>query len=792
MLKKYFLGVILMFSYSGFAQKIDDSCFWIAYPEMSGKEDGVYHFRKTFELQNVPGQLILNVSADNRYRLFVNGKAVCFGPARDDLNHWRYESIDVAPYLQKGKNNIAAVVWNYGTLKPKGQFSVRTAFYCKTEVAEINLNSNKTWQTIKNIGCHFKPVINMVDVRGGYLAAPTDSVDGNKFPWGWESNSYNDHSWKSAEEIQSCKDTSGWKLEKRQIPLMEEKSEHFSRIVYSKGIDLAPDALYQKATITIPANRKIEMLLDMAYETIGYPELLVSKGKNAKIKLKYSESLYLKNQKDLNGKFIGEAQYKGNRNITKDKDFVGIGDVFISDGGLNRLYRPLWFHVFRYVLVEIETKDEPLTIHNYENIFTAYPFEIKAAFKSSDSELNRLWDVGCRTIRIACNETFMDGYYEQLQYIGDARVESLVAMALSGDDRLTINAIDQLSHSIGAEGLTLCAYPATMNCVIPPFSLFWICMINDYMWLRKDSNFAVQYVPQIKKILDWHIKYLDAKTGMLGKMPYWHFVDWPKPWEWDVNKGTGGIPSGAEEGKSSILNLQFVYALQNAIDIFSATNNKSDLKKYQSIADQITKSVKANFWDPKKNMFSDNMDKTIFSQHANCMAVLAGAAKDSQAKQLMNLILTDTSLIKCTVYYGFFLNRSLSKAGMEDQLLSNLEPWKDMLRLGLTTFAEKQEPTRSDCHGWSTSINYEFLSTVLGINPGEHGFKTVYITPHIGDLEWVKGSYPHEKGLIHVNYRKTLKGLSLEIELPEGLNGRFEWNSRTIDLHSGINRKEFN
>src|ERR1700722_14206592 len=61
---------------------------WISCPGVSQRAYGVYHFRKTFVLGTVPGRFVVHLSADNRYRLFVNGKGVCFGPARSDLAHW--------------------------------------------------------------------------------------------------------------------------------------------------------------------------------------------------------------------------------------------------------------------------------------------------------------------------------------------------------------------------------------------------------------------------------------------------------------------------------------------------------------------------------------------------------------------------------------------------------------------------------------------------------------------------------------------------------------------------------
>src|SRR5688500_3773893 len=96
---------------------------------MGESDEGVFHFRRSFELADKPSSFLIHVTADNRYRLFVNGKGVGLGPARGDKVHWHYETFDLAPYLKTGKNTIAAQVWNLGNKGPVAQMTIgKTAF----------------------------------------------------------------------------------------------------------------------------------------------------------------------------------------------------------------------------------------------------------------------------------------------------------------------------------------------------------------------------------------------------------------------------------------------------------------------------------------------------------------------------------------------------------------------------------------------------------------------------------------------------------------------------------------
>lgn len=91
---------------------------WIASPSALPRAPGVFYFRRELALDSVPSHYWAHVSADNRYVLHVNGKYAAEGPARGDLFHWRFETVDLAPLLQPGRNVIAAVVWDFGELAP--------------------------------------------------------------------------------------------------------------------------------------------------------------------------------------------------------------------------------------------------------------------------------------------------------------------------------------------------------------------------------------------------------------------------------------------------------------------------------------------------------------------------------------------------------------------------------------------------------------------------------------------------------------------------------------------------
>ena len=152
----------------------------------------------------------------------------------------------------------------------------------------------------------------------------------------------------------------------------------------------------------------------------------------------------------------------------------------------------------------------------------------------------------------------------------------------------------------------------------------------------------------------------------------------------------------------------------------------------------------------------------------------------------MEKILNDNSLIQATFYFKFYLTQALKKVGMGERYYGTLQPWRDMINMGLTTFAEKEEPTRSDCHAWSASPNYDFLATICGIMPDAPGFEEVLIKPSLGILDNVEGKMPHPKGEIAVSLKRKGKvGIEGVVSLPENITGRFIWNGKNIILKGG-------
>lgn len=449
--------------------------FWITHPTASTYDFGVFHFRKNFEVDSIPDQLVVNISADNRYRLWINGRFILAGPSRGDLLHWHFEPVDIAPYLQKGKNTIAALVWNYGLDRPMYQLSLQTAFLFQADHPDFQqLNTGRQWRVSKDTA--YRPLTDARERLGAYLVTgPRLEINGADYPWGWENPAFEDTTWDSAKIIRSAHPLGNgtefhWELVPRSIPLMYEREEQ--AIIQRTEAESKP--FLSDGTLIIPADTTIEILLDQTYLTNAYPYLSVSQGAGSSVQLEYAEAM------------VDETGRKGNRDEIAGKSVKGYLDRFLPDGGRNRVFTTPWFRTWRYIKMTVVTTTTPLLIESFHSMRTGYPFEEQAFFSCDREKVSDIWEVGWRTAELCAGETYYDcPYYEQLQYVGDTRIQALISLYVSGDDRLMRKAIEAYDDSRLANGLTMSRFPSYLGQIIPPYSLFWIHMVSFSVFKMK-------------------------------------------------------------------------------------------------------------------------------------------------------------------------------------------------------------------------------------------------------------------------------------------------------------------
>jgi len=747
---------------------------WIAAPGDDGRDYGIFYFRKHIDLAEKPASFVVYISADNRYKLFVNGTLVSLGPARGDLYHWNYETVDLAPYLVTGKNIVSAVVWNEGEHRPEAQISFRTAFILQGSTpAEEILNTNNTWKCSRDKA--YQPL------TGFFAASAGEFVDRRLTVSNWTASALDDSGWPFAASLfggqpKGLSDGFGWMLVPSKLPPRELTYQRIPLCRKAIGISVPAGFPAAKTAVTIPANTTATLLLDQTCLTNAYLTLNFSKGRDAGISIRYAESLY--------AEFTPYGARKGNRDQVEGKTFSGRIDSLISDGSSGQSYTNLNFRTFRYIQLLVQTHDEPLVIDDLFGSFTGYPFGHPSEFITDDPEVKKILDIGWRTARLNAWETYTDcPYYEQLQYIGDTRVQAVITYYNSPDDRLPRNALELMDHSRLTDGVTLSRYPTHSAQIIPTFSLWYIGMLHDYWIYRGGDSFIADKLPGERAILKFFGQSQDT-AGSLRNTPYWTFVDWANGPGWSM-----GSPARGADGSSSILDLQLLWAYQWAAEMEGRLGLQYYAGLYTWKAAQLRRTIQTKYWSAEHGLYADTREKSSFSQHANSLAILTGMLDKKGMMQVGQRMLTDTTLTQCTIYFKYYLHQALVRAGLGDGYTDWLGIWRKNIAMGLTTWTEDSniDFTRSDCHAWGSSPNIEFFRTVLGIDSDTPGFTRIRIEPHLGKMTDVGGEMYHPNGKIVVKYRFAAGKWDLDIRLPARTSGRLIWKGKVYMLKEGKN-----
>ena len=743
---------------------------WIWTPQWTIEDKEVPRlvcFRRVLEVESVPTEMRVHISADSRYKLYVNGKLVEVGPSKGDGTTWYYDEKDIAPFLQQGKNTLVAFVLRYPQLMRKGNYGVwRTetpGFYLKGADGTVLADE------------HFK--VKMYEdyeiVSEDPYFAPLqifEKVTGNKAWKGIMTTTYDDCTWEDAfvyPEAAIQKGVSPGNLFARTIPYMTQIKRSFVDVVALRQTHLTKDEwvafIKQQKPLHIPPHTKEIVEISAGELMTGYLQLSVAQGKGAKIKLLQSESYYV-------------AGKKGDRTDAVNGILQGfVDDYSVAGYGTNEepeVYEPFWFRTFRYIQLEITTGEEALALCTFNYRETGYPLEVRTHVETSDASLNQIWEMSERTLKRCMHETYEDcPFYEQLQYAMDSRSQILYTYQVAADDRLARQCMTDLKHSARPDGMINCCYPQYGPNIIPGFSIFYIGMVYDHMMYFGDRELIKDHLPTIEGILRYFEKHLTAK-GLVDKVggpimeeAYWSFIDWTPQW-----RETAGVPLATRQGGLTMESLLYILGLQYAAKLSTFLGYEERAQCYEERACHVQEAINTSCRGVH-GLYQDGPGIEAYSQHAQVFAILTNTVSQDEGQKLLQLTLTDKEkYAPCSVAMAYYLYRAAEKVGLYKETEKFWDVWRKMLANNCSTCVEDDVNGRSDCHAWGALALYEIPAVILGIQPEKEGFEKIVIAPHTSYLAWAKGEVITPKGMLTVAWEKDEVGhVTVNYTAPEGV-----------------------
>ncbi|KAM0229890.1 hypothetical protein ACHAPO_009612 [Fusarium lateritium] len=797
---------------------------WMWHPSFS--EDipdtaGLFvHFRRQFSVDSgsVPESLKIHITADTKYKLYVNQELVAFGPVKGDHNLWFYDELDIGPYLKEGDNHIGVHVLrffystHYAPAFPRlPTGGLRITLPDKTANWPEQLSSSALWETA------IDPIsrLRVDEPEDVFLHIyESERIDDFNRPLEWLTA-------RILEFKNSTGNSTPWHLSPRLIPpyrittdtgftgihnLKSDVSmETWSSFLVGKERDLSP-----KRVLHLEPGSCHELELEVAHHTTAFIRACFTRPsqRGGHMRITYAESYedepdYYKGERKKAHRSDRTKQLFGPHDIYHFRGVAGLKRLGYYDETTNEIFAPFHFRTFRFLKIELFVGSSGLDFQGLDYQMAHYPLDVRALFSAtrgrnqinSTASVDDLWNTSIRTLVNCMHDCYEDcPFYEQMQYAMDTRSSAIFTYCISGDDKLARQAIHQLHNSFQPRiGLTASRAPTHRQQFISHFSLYWICMLCDHYEYYGDKVFISQFMPVVDAVLTYFESRADSELGLV-KLEFgpdtgiWHFVDWTKEW-----KPYGYPPIFESTGFSTYTNAIYAYTLNAASKLISALGRPAQGDEYKDRAKRIASSLRAHCFDGE--FFTDSLVSACFqheaptySQHSQIWAVLSGAVSGGEAQTLLRKSTERTGaghFIQESVAMSFYTLRAFSLAGgnvYEDHFHQFWKPWHDQLTLGVTTWVEDAVAQRSDCHAWGSVPLYEFMAEVAGVRPDGPGWKAIKFQPRLRLYSSLSATVPvgtvngETLGAVHVSWTECDTGMKVVIRGDKPV-------SRPIPLH---------
>ena len=415
---------------------------------------------------------------------------------------------------------------------------------------------------------------------------------------------------------------------------------------------------------------------------------------------------------------------------------------------------------YRFARVDVESKNVQLLLKEVRATFGYRDIPYLGSFRSSNERLNKIWMTGAYTVHLNMQEYIWDGVKrDRLVWIGDLHPELMTVNTVFGYNEVIPKSLDLIRDTTPV--------PDWMN-GISSYSIWWLLIHKD--WYLYQGN--LDYLKEQKEYMTTLLNHLMTKIDDKGKetLDGNRFLDWPS------SPNVKGVDAG--------LQALMVMAMDAGEKMALAMDDKDLANRCKKASKRLLKYV------PDHN----------HSKQGAALMALAGLMKAEEADKE---VLSVGGAKNFSTFYGYYMLEAMAKAGNYQGAMDIIsEYWGAMLDLGATTFWEDfnvdwtRNAARIDelvpdgkvdvhrtygdycykgfrhslCHGWASGPTAWLSRYVLGVQVLEPGCKKVKIEPHLGNLEWVEGTFPTPMGVIVIKHTKGANGkIVSDIQAPDGV-----------------------
>jgi len=592
-------------------------------------------FRKKFDVIQDYKEATLYITADDYYKLYINGQFVTQGPTPAYPFAYTYNTVDISSFLRQGENLIAVHTYYQGMINRVWvSGDNRHGLLCDLEIdGTICLQSDSSF---------------LVQMHSGYkqlafTGAKTqflEEYNSNASEIGFFTEEFDDSNWTQA----SVRTYVDYQL----IPKQTES------LVFEKKL---PEH------IEIVQDR---FVIDFGKCYVGYLNV-VAKGKK-------DEKIIVRCGHELNED--GTVRYQLRANCTYEEEWTLSGKEDQLD----------WFDYKSFRYVEIIAPADCVLKNIYLNA-RHYPFELKTNPKpeySQSKEILSIWDLCVNTLQYGVQEVIQDCMdREKGFYVGDGCYTALAHMILTHDDAMVRYLIDSARLSSSFVKTTVTCLNCSFMQEIAEFPLILVSLILwHYKW-SGDKEYLKQNYAFAKGVVEnYRIDY--EQDGLLKHLDKWCVVEWPDNYRdgYDVDLKEGQICEPAH----MVINAYYLEAISNLNKIAELLGESQyrDLTKMKNRFFEV-------FYDEKNHVFKDSEWSSHSSYISNVFAYGFGLLPDMECEENILTQIKEKGISNVSLFGAFPMLCGLIKNGEEQEVKNMLldeGAWLRMLREGATTTFE--------------------------------------------------------------------------------------------------------
>ncbi len=604
------------------------------------------------ELYYESGRVVIRLSCDSNYSLYINGRFADSGQYADYPHYKVYDEFDITPYMNIGRNSIAIVVWYYGKETFMCYYPGNAALrYEVTADGNMVCQSDESTLSRKSI-----------TYRNGYEKIITGQLG---YSFLYDATKYD-----------------GWMTEEKRdfVPsrIVEQELPLYKRAVEKLEIG-------NRAEAELIKRDKNYYLFDLGKEEVGFFTLKVKSKTKQKLTIAYGEH--------INDGCV--------RRIVGKRDFSV--EVIVGEGETEytNYFRRLGLRYF-----EIHSENE-IEIEYASILPVFYPLTKKE--KHFINPLHQwIYDVSVRTLELCMHEHYEDcPWREQCMYAMDSRNQMLCGYYAFGEYIFPRESLKLMSKDDREDGLLAICTPTAEDKVIPSFSLFYFIQVYEYTMYSGDLTLAKEVMPKMESIIETFLNRMEnGLVPKFTKSTQWNFYEWADGLEGDHGKESPKTNDCALNCLISIA-LQYLHKTCGLLGVESS---------YNETALRLNEKIRATFYNEETGLLLNSVEKGGYSELVNSLAVVCGVVADKEAERLCEILATDNDLTKISLSMLCFKFDALLKVNEEkykDCVIKTIEEkYKHMLDCGATSFWETElgekdfDNAGSLCHGWSAMPVY--------------------------------------------------------------------------------------